>query len=299
MQKKGNFPKYTKVIKKKFLEEYSKYATGHDMVFGGHCRLKRYEGKITPITGPFVKNNPDGIFSDFTRELAISALEESYGSVNCDSLFGLLLNNVEIGRDERTLEGEPDMRMRRAESMLGDFLLDVREEWATKNIPRNALSWFQIGEQWDPFARETHFRSLMDRRVGSLTKESKTVVIEENPSGKFYYYCPSPGRKYLLTSFTNHEKTEIFAQGAFCNGTGCAGEVSILLREAYRYRIRDKKDKYEPNVVYNLAPMICFQPVNIGTELAYDLFKIKCKTVNIFFDPNCEKMSVEVFEPNK
>lgn len=298
MRKERKFPKYTEKIKQKFMDEYSRYSTNHDMVFGGHCRLKLHEGKVTPMTGDFVKKNPDGIFSDFTRELAISALEKSYNELHCDSLFGLLLNNVEIGRDKRNLEGEPDLRMRRAEGMLGDFLIDVREEWANKNIPKSALAWFQIGELWDPFAKETHFRSLMDRRVGSLVNEFKSIVIEENEQGKFYYFCPSPGRKYLLTSFTNKERPEVFAQGAFCNGTGCAGEVSILLREADRYRLKNEKQKYSPKVVYNLAPMVCYQPVNIGTELAYAVFKIKYKTVNIFFDPDCEKMSVEIFTHN-
>jgi hypothetical protein len=287
-------------VGRQFFEVYERHATGRDIVFGGHCRLRlQQDGKVIPLTGNFIDSNPDGIFPDFTYSLAVKALEESYKQPGCQSLYALLLNNVEIGRDTRTLTGESDFRRRRAEALLADYILDLREEWPDLGIPKEALAWFPLGQEWLPFALESHFRSLMDRRVGSLTTERDCVVVEERAEGRFYYYSPAPERKYLVTSFGQNDNPapEFAPVGAICQGTGCAGEVAILVREADKYRLRGNNEQFRPGVVFNLAPMICYEPVNIGTEFAYDVFAPRLKTVNVFFDPPCEQMLVEVFEP--
>jgi len=285
---------------RKVMDVLTEHATDRDMVFAGHCRLRVVNDKVLPLINKFVPENPDGIFPEFTLSAAISFLRESYSQrESCTSLLAMLLNNVEIGRDKRSQSGEPDFRRKEAESVLCNYLLDRREEWVLNGVPRSALAWFSIGQELLPFALESHYRSLMDRSVGTLAHKNDHVILEQRDAGKFYYYQPDASRRYLITSFpaSEAEISEIPSSAVVCHGTGCAGEVAILLREADRYKIRGENSRYEPKTVFNLAPMICFEPVNIGTELAYDIFRVPFKTVNIFLDPECSHVQVKVRVP--
>jgi len=278
------------------IEVLKEHATGRDIIFAGHCRLRLVNDRVLPLIGKFVSENPDGIFPEFTLSAAISFLRDAYSQQQaCTSLFALLLNNVEIGRDARAQPGEPDFRRREAEAMLSNYLLDCREEWASLGIPRSVLAWFSVGQELQPFALESHYRSLMDRSVATLAHKNPHVTSEQKEGGKFYYYVPDGARQYLITSFPNSpiKTTDIPAAALVCHGTGCAGEVAILLREADRYKVRGKSSKYAFQTVFNLAPMVCFEPVNIGTEFAYDIFQVPFKTVNIFLDPECSYMTVK------
>lgn len=285
-----------------FLDLYGQHATGHDMLFAGHCRLRQYNGEVLPLIGPFVRDNPDGVFPDYTLELAQAALCDTYRQTDSTSLFALLLNNVEIGRDERTCGVEPDLRRRRAEGMLADYLLDVREEWVEGGIPRSALAWFRIGDALNPFIVESHNRSMMDNRIGELARKSDHVVLETAEDALYYYFVPEPGEKYLITAFPRGSRGQqrqlVLPEGGVRHlGTGCAGEVAMLLRNVSQYVPLGQKAVFQPRVLFNLAPQQCHHPVSIGTRFAYHLYHLPFKTVNIFFDPACMSMTAEVFQP--
>jgi len=268
----------------RFLELYNQHATRHDIVYAGHCRLiENKDGKVLPLIGDFISDNPDGLFPDYTLDLAIKALKDSYQTSGCDSLVALLLNNVDIAKDPSCGPNEPDIRRKKSELFLAEYLLKLRQ----------------------PFSVEHHLRSLMDRRIGGLVKKTDCVVLEETEEARLYYYSPQPSVEYLMTSFPKKGKKHaslsriiqpFTPSGRVCNGTGCAGEVTQLIWETQNYKRNFSKEKFNANVLFNIAPMVCYQPVNIGTELAYDAYDLTLKTVNIFLEPACENMKVTVFE---
>lgn len=290
-----------------FLEIYNQHATGHDIIYAGHCRLiEGKDGKVLPCIGNFISDNPDGLFPDYTLDLAIKAINESYQTSDCDSLIALLLNNVDIAKDPTCESNEPDIRRKKSELFLAEYLLKLRENWhQEQSLSKDVLAWFQIGEQWQPFSVEHHLRSLMDRRIGGLVKKTDCVVLKETEDARLYYYTPQPGLEYLITSFPKKGKKQttlskniqpFTPSGKVCNGTGCAGEVTQLIWETQNYKSLFSKEKFNANVLFNIAPMVCDQPVNIGTEFAYDAYNLSLKTVNIFLEPACENMKVTVFE---
>ena len=190
------------------------------------------------------------------------------------------------------------MRRRVAEASLAHYLLATREQWHLVGIPKNAMLWYQIGQELHPFTLESHLRAMIDRTIGQIARSSSLIIREDQSSGVFYYYySPDPNRKFLVSSFpkSGRLQREVAFWGAACHGTGCAGEGAMLLRECSRYVDRTTRRRIQPEVVFNVAPQVCFSPVNVGTELAYDVCDISFRTVNIFLDPEYTKISVTVF----
>ena len=288
-------------VREQMLDLMNRHGTGRDIVFGGHSRLRIHKGRAVPLLSACMPGHPDGVFPELTLEVGVEFLRQQYERLhNCTSLIAVLLNNVELGRDERGLAGEPDVRRKEAEMTFANYLLDQRAQWTIEGPPKESLAWFTIGTERFPFALESHFRSLMDRTITGLPKRSPMISVERTKDAELYYFVPDETRKYLVTSFAKTKSLNGFdpvPNGPTCNGTGCAGEVAILLRESARYRVPGGA-LFDPNLVVNIAPIVCYDPVNVGTEFAYGVFGIHFRTLNIFLDPNCSRMLTTIFSPS-
>lgn len=247
--------------------------TGHFLVIHDKKQDKAVSSILGEIKNSELSDNVRGTFGDFptdTFQMSTELLKYAK-SINKECQLTILVNDWQYIKEDNTRKESEHNRYRR------EFYNNFTSPPSTyiKILKKNNLHLNNLwigGDKNDYFFfRETRLRDKFKREIKKFHKQQEIKLDEQgciNDSGNFVF---NQEANTYYKEMSNGRETAICTNGK----VGCAGEITQLVKELMLNK--------NASLVINFLPISCEKPVNLGVEIAFEIYTSLFGTViNVF-----------------